>query len=104
MNKNKRYYQESTIRTVEIEILFGCCYDGIYYPEPIPLKMRDIVETSLFRQIKSLVVWKDMFLSSSIVVNYITDLCNDKCKTAIGGQAEMCDDGYEINVLDYYEE
>jgi len=92
------------VRTVDLEVTFVCCYEGTYYPEPIPLTLHDPMETSDFWQIKSVAVWKDLYLDSASVRDYITELCNSKCRRAMHEHAEMCPDGYEVDVLDYYEE
>ena len=93
---------EPSTRFVKLSVHFSCCYDGIYYPEPLPVLLHETSNRGF--RIKSLAVWRDMFLDSTKVRNYIEGLCNSKCQRAVGNNATMCEDGYTYDVEDWYEE
>lgn len=93
---------EELTRVVEFEITFSCCAPNIKpwrVPEPHHMRLTDTGS-----KIKSLVVWKDFFLDSDYVKDYIESVANSKCRVTLGDSALMCDDGYETEVIDYYEE
>lgn len=94
-----------TKRTVIIDLTFSCCKDEIYRNIDHTIRITLHQEAEKF-PIEAIVVWKDTFLGSQKVIDYIYMLGDNKC-AVVDPSLRMCrrpPNDPRIDVVSYFEE